>query len=48
VNVADNVEWAAVAASIAPQRLALDGRGIDLVGRAKHGDMPESFAVKPA
>src|SRR3990172_3261959 len=48
VDVADHVERTAISAQVAPERLALDDGGVDLLRRSEHVDVPEALALQAA
>src|SRR3954454_8474698 len=48
VHVADDIKGAELRAFVIPQRLSLQGYGVDLLCRAQYEHMPKSFALQLA
>ena len=47
VDIADDVERAVLVSLVVPERHALDGRRLDLLGRVEHEDVPEALPLEP-
>src|SRR5262249_60622795 len=48
MDVADDVEGPVLVLPVIPERLALDGNGVDLLGRREHEDVPKALALEAA
>ena len=48
MDIADDVERAALVTQVDPQGRPLNGGGVNLFGRVEHEHVPEALALQPA